>query len=56
MVDNEAFNILLNDYKCNSCTPYIMLFVVVLVISVIIYSVFTYFYWYSIKDITNVYY
>ena len=56
MVDNETFNILLNDYKCNSCTLYIVLFVVILVISVIIYSVFTYFYRYSKKDITNFYY
>ena len=57
MVYNETFNILLNDYKCNSCALYILLlFVVTLVISVIIGSVFIYFYWYSKRNITNFYY
>ena len=55
MVYNETFNILLNDYKCNSCTLYIVLFVVILVISVIIASLFVYFYCYSKKNITNFY-
>ena len=32
---------------CVSCTPYIVLFAVFLVTSVIIGSVFIYFYWYS---------
>ena len=56
MVYNETFNILLNDYKCNSCTLYIVLFVLILLIIVIIGSVFIYFYWYSKKNITNFYY
>ena len=56
MVYNETFNILLNDYKCNSFTLYIVLFVAILGISVIIGSVFIYFYWYSKKNITNFYY
>ena len=47
MVYKETFNILLNNYKCNSCTLYVLLFVVILVISVIISSIFIYFYWYS---------
>ena len=46
---------LLKDYKCNSCTLYI-LFVIILEISVIIGNVFIYFYWYSKKNITNFYY
>ena len=56
MVYNETFDILLNDYKCNSCTLYIVLFPVVLVISVIIGSGFIYFYCYSKKNITHFYY
>ena len=56
MVHNETFHILLNDYKCNSCTLYIVLFVVILVISVIIGSVFIYFYWYPKQNIINFYY
>ena len=49
MVYNETFNILLNDYDCDSCTLYIVLFFVILVISVIIGSVFIYCYWYLKK-------
>ena len=56
MVYNEAFNILLNDYKCNSGALYIVSFALILVISVIIRSAFIYFYWYSKKNITNFYY
>ena len=56
MVYNETLHILLNDYKCNSCTPYIVLSVVILVLSIIIASVFIYLYWYSNKNITNFYY
>ena len=56
MVYKETFNILLNDYKCNSCALYKVLFVVILVISVIIASVFIYLYWYSKKNITNFHY
>ena len=39
MIYNETLHISLGDYKCNSCTLYIVLFVVILVISVIIGSV-----------------
>ena len=46
MVYNKAFNVLVSDYKCGSCTLYIVLFVVILVIGVIIGSVFIYVYWY----------
>ena len=56
MVYKETFNILLNNYKCNSCTLYVLLFVVILVISVIISSIFIYFYWYSKKNLTHFYY
>ena len=46
---NETLSeISLNDYKCSSCRPYVILFVVFLRISVIISSVI-YFYWYSKK-------
>ena len=47
MVYNKTFNFLVSDYKCSSCTLYVVLFVVILVIGVIIGSVFIYFYWYS---------
>ena len=40
MVYNETFNILLNDYDCDSFTLYTVLFVVILVIGVIFGSVF----------------
>ena len=59
MIYNETLNeITLNDYKkmCGSCTLYIILFVVFLVTSTVISSVFIYFYWYSKKKITNAYY
>ena len=36
MIYNGIFDILLNDYKCNCSTLYMVLFVVILVISVII--------------------
>ena len=50
--------ITLNDYKkvCSSCTLYMVLFAVFLVTSTVISTVFTYFYWYSKKNITNAYY
>ena len=61
MIYNETLNeITLNDYKkmCGSCTLYIILFVVFLVTSTVISSVFIYFYWYSKKKlqmlITNI--
>ena len=55
MIYNENLDVKsLNDYKCGSCTLYIVLFVVFLVTSVIS-SVFIYFYWCSKKIITNAY-
>ena len=50
---NEALNTISSNDSlsdCVSCTPYIVLFAVLLVTSVIIGSVFFYFYWYSKKD------
>ena len=47
MIFNETLNVSLSDYKCGSCTLYIALFVVYLVTSTIISTVFIYFYWYS---------
>ena len=47
MVYNKTFNFLVSDYKCSSCTLYVVIFVVILVIGIIIGSVFIYFYWYS---------
>ena len=49
MVYNEILNVSLSDYKCNSCTLYIALFVTFLVTSIVISAVFIYFYWYSKK-------
>ena len=46
IIYNETLNVSLSDYKCGSCTLYIVLFVVFLVASVIISAVFTYFYLY----------
>ena len=53
MIYNKPLHeILLNDSKkvCGSCTLYIILFVIFLVISTVIGAVFVYFYWYSKKD------
>ena len=50
MVYNETLDVIsLNIYKCNSFTLYIVLFVVFLVTSICISSIFIYFYWYSKK-------
>ena len=46
---NETLNLSLSDYKCNSCTLYIVLFIIFLVISTVISTTFIYFYWYSKK-------
>ena len=46
MIYNEIVNVSSSDYKCGSCTLYIILFIVFLVTSEIISSVFIYFYWY----------
>ena len=59
MIYNETFGAIpLNDYRCDSCTLYIVLFVVFLVTSTAISGVFIYFYWYSKKillmPITNI--
>ena len=54
MIYNETLNAIpLNDYKkvCGSCTLYIVLFVVFLLTSIVISSVFIYFYWYSKKTL-----
>ena len=46
MIYNETINVSSSDYKCGSCTLYIVSFVVFLVTSVIISAVFISFYWY----------
>ena len=59
MIYNETLNtIQLNNYKivCDSCTLHIALLVVFLLISIVISGAFIYFYWYSEKNITNLYY
>ena len=56
MIYNETLNVSLSDYKCGSCTLYIALFLVFLVTSTVISTVFIYFYWYSKNYITNFYY
>ena len=56
--ENETIDIIplnaiqLNVYKkvCNSCVVYIVLFVVFLITTICISSVFIYFYWYLKKD------
>ena len=53
MIYNETLDeITLNDYKivCGSCTLYIVLFVIFLVISAVNSALFVYFYWYSKKN------
>ena len=42
MVYNKTFNVSVGDYKCGSCTLYIVLFVLILVIGVITGSVSIY--------------
>ena len=49
MIYNGTLNASLSDYKCNSCTLYIALFVVILVTSIDISSVFIYIHWYLKK-------
>ena len=56
MIYKETLNVSLSDYKCNSCTLYIVLFVIFLVTSIVISAAFIYFYWYSKKNIINFYY
>ena len=59
MTYNKTLNTIpLNYYNkvCGFCTLYIVLFVVFLVLSTVISTVFVYFYSYSKKSITNVYY
>ena len=53
MIHNETLDAIpLNVYEnvCSTFTPYIVLFGVFLVISIVISSVFVYFYWYSKKE------
>ena len=49
MVYNGTVNASLRDYKCNSCTLYIALFVVILVTSIVISSVLIYIHWHLKK-------
>ena len=49
MIYNGTLNASLSDYKCNSCTLYIALFVVILVTSIDISSAFIYIHWYLKK-------
>ena len=46
VIYNGTVNVSSSDYKCGSCTLYIVLFAVFLTASVIISSVFIYFHWY----------
>ena len=50
------YNLTLNDYKkvCSSCTIYIALFVIFLIISTSISCVFIHFHWYFKKSSTNI--
>ena len=43
-----------NKYKCNSCTLYIVLFLILFTINVDIGANFVYFHWYLKKDVTRV--
>ena len=49
MIFNRTLDASLSDYKHNSCTLYIALFVVILVTGVVTNSVFIYIYWYLKK-------
>ena len=49
VIYNGTLNASLSDYKCNSCTLYIALFVVILVASIVISSAFIYIHWYLKK-------
>ena len=51
MLDNETLNsVPLNGKACNSCTTYIVLFAIFLIISISISSASVYFQWYLKKD------
>ena len=58
MIDNGTLNAITLNYEkvCSSCALYIVLFAVFLVSSMVISTVFIYFYWNSKKNITNPYY
>ena len=43
-----------NKHKCISCTPYILLFLILFTINAGIGSYFIYFHWYLKKDVTRV--
>ena len=55
MIYNETLNVSLTDYKCNSCSLYIVLFAVFLRAIVIFIAVFIYFCWYSKKSNAQLY-
>ena len=46
MIYTRTLNASLSAYKCNSCTLYIALFIVILETSIGISSVFNYIHWY----------
>ena len=53
LAENENENE--NNYKCSSCTTYIVLFSIICTINVsVIGAYFVYFYWYLKKDVTRV--
>ena len=56
MIYSGTLHTSLSDYKGNSSTLYIALFVVILVTSIIISSIFTYIHWYLKKDTPKFYY
>ena len=56
MIYNETLIVSLRDYKCSSCTLYIVLFAVLLTTSVIISVVFIYFHWYLKESNYQLYY
>ena len=59
MDENKIYNNTLNEIpsnKCASCTLYVVLFAVFLTTSLIIGSVFVYFYWYPNKNIVQKYF
>ena len=55
IIFNETLNTIpLNAKVCHSCTTYIVLFVIFLILSISISSAFIYFHWYLIKDNADV--
>ena len=54
MEETGLVEITSNEYKCSSCTLYILLFSIIVIVKIGIDSYFLYFHWYFKKDVACV--